>query len=225
MQLSTDRVETALHGDDPQEQQLASRILETPGAWRAWESEHSALMGRVAHYGIAHKQMLELKQAAFRLIHRKALFEYLRLRNVRGSTRMKILAHFHPVRGYSDSLVAEHGVYLRSACSYLCSKHIGGDIVQDPDFLDPIQQYETLYAEYFDAYCGTFFGIGRDEEAETGGSLLPLLKQQLDETRRAILDPQRHLPAYRREAELRRPTGDTQNLDVQRLRAAISGLR
>jgi hypothetical protein len=47
---------------------------------------------------------------------------------------------------------------------------------------------------------------------------LPLLKQQLNEYRWAILDPRRAQPFLRREAELRMPTGDTQRMPALRLR-------
>jgi hypothetical protein len=49
-----------------------------------------------------------------------------------------------------------------------------------------------------------------------------LLKQQLDETRRAFLDPRRERPRFSREQELRRRTGDTQPLDVRSLRAKLA---
>jgi hypothetical protein len=44
------------------------------------------------------------------------------------------------------------------------------------------------------------------------------LKKQLNEYRWAILDPRRAQPFLRREAELRRPTGDTQKLPALKLR-------
>jgi hypothetical protein len=48
--------------------------------------------------------------------------------------------------------------------------------------------------------------------------LLPLLKQQLQEYRLAILDPRAAQPFLRREADLRRATGDTQRLKSLSLR-------
>jgi hypothetical protein len=51
------------------------------------------------------------------------------------------------------------------------------------------------------------------------GALLPLLKKELNEYRWAILDPRRAQPWLRREAELRRPTGDTQRLPALALRS------
>jgi hypothetical protein len=221
MRESTDRVEIALHGDEPYEQRVASRILDDVGSWQRWEGEHSGLMRRVADSGRLRDQLAALKQTAFQLIHRKALFEYLRDKAVRGTTRMRVLTHFHPARGYSHAVVAEHGVYLRSCCSHFCASYIGGDVAQDLEFLEPMRRYEELYAEYFAAYCSAHFPTeGVDREAQA--ALLPLLKQQLDETRRAFLDPRRERQRFGRELELRRRTGETQALDVRSLRKKLA---
>jgi hypothetical protein len=73
-----------------------------------------------------------------------------------------------------------------------------------------MQSYEELYAEYFDLYCAS---LSTDSEAANSQrSLLPLLKHQLQEYRLAILDPRAAQPFLRREADLRRATGDTQRL-------------
>jgi hypothetical protein len=221
MRESTDRVEIALHGKEPHEQTVASRILDDVGAWQRWESEHSRLMRRVADSGRLRDQLAALKQTAFQLIHRKALFEYLRDNAVRGTARMRILTHFHPARGYSNALVAEHGVYLRSFCSHFCANYIGGDVAQDLEFLEPMRRYEELYAQYFAAYCSVYFRA-QDGESDPQAALLPLIKQQLDETRRAFLDPRRERTRFNRELELRRRTGDTQPLDVRSLRAKLA---
>ena len=209
MRESTDRVEAALRSSDRSEQLIARRVLESPVVWQQWESEHSSLMHQLANYGAPHAQVAALKQTTLRLLHGKALFQYLRQRTVRGDRRAQVIAYFRPGRSYEAAIIAEHGVYLRKACSFLCASHLGSEVVQDPAFLDPMQRYEELYTEYFDLYCSSLTGA---EESESRLALLPLLKQQLHEYRLAILDPVRAQPFLRREAELRRRTGDTQRL-------------
>ena len=210
MRVSTDRVQTALSSSDINEQLVARRILENPSAWSQWEKEHSGLMRQLADCGVRRAQVAALKHANFRLLHGKALFHYLRRNGVRGSERARVLEYFRPGRNYDNAVVAEHGVYLRKACSYLCTSHLGSEVVQDPAFLDPMQRYEELYTEYFNLYCSALVeGGGAMPGSE---ALLPLLKQQLNEYRLAILDPRGAQPFLRREAELRRPTGDTQKL-------------
>jgi hypothetical protein len=212
MRESTDRVEAALESADRTEQLVARRVLESPGIWELWEREHSNLMRQVANCKMRRVQVEALKQTNFRLLHGKALFQYLRQRAVRGPQRHKIIAHFRPGRSYEAALIAEHGAYLRKACSFLCTSHVGADVVRDPAFLDPMQRYEQLYTEYFDIYCKSL--TSPPDEIESQMALLPLLKHQLHEYREAILDPRASQPFLRREADMRRPAGDTQRLQT-----------
>jgi len=211
MRVSTDRVESALRSEDAKEHLVAQRILATPGSWNAWELEHSGLMRQVADFVALRNQAAALRHASLRLIHGKALFEYLKKHNVRGGERAKILAHFHRTLLYEHAVVAEHTVYVRKACSYLCASHLGTELVRDPAFLDPMQRYETLFTEYFELYCSTLIPQN-DEQPESEPALLPLLKHQLTEWRWVILNPKQSLPHLQRESELRRPAGDTQKM-------------
>jgi hypothetical protein len=210
MRESTNRIESALRSDDVKEHLVAQRILATPGAWNAWELEHSGLMRQVADFVALRNQAVALRHAALRLIHGKALFEYLKKHTVRGKARARILAHFHRTLMYEHAVVAEHTIYVRKAASLLCASHVGTDLVHDPAFLDPMARYETLFTEYFELYCSTLLPAGEDSGAEP--ALLPLLKHQLNEWRWIILNPKQALPQLQRESELRRPTGDTQKL-------------
>jgi hypothetical protein len=211
MRESADRVARALRSDDAKEYLVAQRVLATPVSWNAWELEHSGLMRQVADFVVLRNQAVALRHASLRLIHGKALFEYLKKHSVRGSARATIFAHFHRTLDYEHAVVAEHTVYLRKACSYLCASHLGTDLVHDPAFLDPMQEYETLFMEYFELYCSTLIPTA-DVQSESEPALLPLLKQQLSEWRWMILNPKQSLSHLQRESELRRPTGDTQKL-------------
>lgn len=222
MRESTDRIESALRSDDVQEHRVAHRLAESSKTWQLWENEHSSLMRQVADYGVLRTQAAALRQTALRLIHGKALFEYLRRKEVRGPARARLLNQFHPTRGYQYAVIAEHGAYVRKACSYLCARHVGSGLVHDPAFLDPMLHYEGLYAEYFDLFCSTLFpedGVVSASER----SLLPLLKHQLNEWRWIILNPRQSLPRVKREHDLRRTTGDTQKLPSLKARLKDGG--
>ncbi|MGO9935075.1 MAG: hypothetical protein ACLPV8_25130 [Steroidobacteraceae bacterium] len=209
MRVSTDRIASAWRSNDAKEHLLAQRILATPESWQSWELEHSGLMRVVADCAVLRHQAAVLRQTSLRLIHGTALFEYLKNNRVRGAQRVSVLLHFHPTQSYQHAVIAEHAAYLRKACSFLCASHVGSDLVQDAAFLDPMQEYERLYAEYFELYCSTLCPReGVDARSEQ--ALLPLLKHQLDEWRWVILNPKQALPHLRRESELRQPTGDTQ---------------
>jgi len=211
MRVSTDRIESAVRSNDPREYLVAQRILATPDSWLSWELEHSGLMRVVADCAALRHQAAVLRQTALRLIHGTALFEYLKNNGVRGDQRAAVLTHFHPTRSYKHALLAEHAAYLRKACSFLCASHVSTELVQDAAFLDPMREYERLYAEYFDLYCSTLSPEpGIDIQSEQ--ALLPLLKHQLDEWRWVILNPKQALPHLRRESELYRPTGETQKM-------------
>ncbi len=211
MRESTDRVQSALYSENPIEQLVASRLLESPAVFRTWESEHSGLMREVANTGVRRTQAALLKRATFRLIHGKALFEYLRDNRIRGSARQRIVVSFHPTQDYAQSVIAEHGLYLRKACSFLCTSHVGGNVVRDPGFFDPMRRYQALYAEYFQIFCSTHLEV-ESADTEPRVELLPLLKYQLEECRRAIMNPQTETEWLKREAEMREPTGDTVRL-------------
>ena len=217
MRESTDRVENALHAGDQREHLVAQRIMESTKAWQLWESEHSGLMRQVSEYSVLRTQAAALRHTALRLIHGKALFEYLRKNSVRGPERNQIVQYFYPTRGYQYAVIAEHGGYLRKACSFLCTSHVGTGVVQDPTFLDPMRHYEDLYAEYFNLYCTTLFPQDGVESASEK-SLLPLLKHQLNEWRWSILNPRASVPRVKRESEIRRPIGDTQRLPALKIR-------
>jgi hypothetical protein len=207
MRLSTDRVEAALKYGENSEQLLARRVMESPASWGQWERAHADLMRRVASCN-ARLQVEELKQTTLRLLHGKALFQQLRRAEVRGEQRVRLMAHFRPGRSFEAAMISEHGEYLRKALSFLCTHHLGADLVGDPAFIDPMQRYEELYCEYFDLYCQSLLGI----ETESQSALLPLLKHQLGLQRTAVLDPRGAQFFLRQEATLRRPTGDTQRL-------------
>jgi hypothetical protein len=211
MRESTDRVHSALHSANPNEQLVASRLLESPSAFSTWEGEHSGLMREVANPSLRRTQAALLKKATFRLIHRKALFEYLRDERIRGSVRRRIIVSFHPSQDYTRSLIAEHGLYLRKACSFLCASHVGGNVVRDPGFFDPMRCYQELYAEYFQIFCSTHFGTD-SADTEPQKELLPLLKHQLEECRMSIMNPQPETEWPMRKAELRQASGDTVRL-------------
>src|SRR3984957_1932759 len=211
MRESTDRIEIALRSEDDKEHTVAHRLSESSRTWELWENEHSGLMRHVADYGVLRTQAAALRQTALRLIHGKALFEYLRRNEVRGAARSQMLNHFYPTRGYRFAVITEHSGYVRKACSYLCASHVGSGVVHDPAFLDPMEHYESLYAEYFDLYCRTLFP-GDGVESASERSLLPLLKHQLTEWCWIILNPRESLSRVKHEREMRRATGDTQRM-------------
>ena len=153
MEESQRRLANAALSGVPNEERVAMRILDDARGYRRWEDEHATLMRRIAAERLPGVQKTQLLNVALSLIHRKALFEYLRDEQVRGIRRQDIVAHFFSHRDYNSAVVAEHGRYMRSAASYFCSSYVGSHVMFDALFEAPLGEYEDLYASYFRTYC------------------------------------------------------------------------
>jgi hypothetical protein len=187
MEESQRRLANAVLTGPPSEERVATRILDSPRDYRRWEDEHAGLMRRIAAERLPGIQKTELLNTSLSLIHRKALFEYLRDEQVRGIRREEIMAHFCSHRDYTSAVVYEHGRYLRSAASYLCSSHVGSHVMFDALFEDPLAEYEDLYASYFRTYCSTALASNDDAVAKSMLPVLVELKAQIGEWRQALV--------------------------------------
>src|SRR5579863_8218785 len=79
----------------PEDMLVASRILEHPTAYRTWEAEHARLLRGVSDHSRLAAQIGALRAATFTLIHRKALFEYVREREISGPKRHRLFSLFY----------------------------------------------------------------------------------------------------------------------------------
>ena len=203
----------------PEEQSATSRILEHPLAYRRWVSDHDRIMRGVSEQGKLNRQVLALRRSTFGLIHRKALFGYLRDQHVVGARRHRLFSLFYGPLDYTASVLAEHGNYLRSSSSYVCTRFLAEELMHDGAMQEPLQLYEEWYADYFRLFCDIALAE-TPQEKESVAALLPLqphLKNRLDEARRAIFESPRKGAWISRELWLRQPTGDT--VKIRRLGA------
>jgi hypothetical protein len=176
---------TAARCGQPLEEMIALRILDNVRDYRLWECEHANIMRRIADERREMRNIALLK-ASLGLIHRKALFEYMRENGIRGEDRRRLMEHFFARSEYQRAMISEHGNYLRSAASYLCSSHLGRQLLVDDIFDEPLQQYELLYMQYFSAYCECALeSQSRPGSAYVEPLLMPL-KQQVNEWRQAL---------------------------------------
>ncbi len=216
MEESEARVEMAARFDSPADTLVASRMLEHPDVYRRWESEHDRLMRAVSEQARLARQVVALRSTAFTLVHRKAMFEYLRDRQLTGERRRRLLAIFYGFQDYTNAVLAEHGNYVRCSSSYLCTHHLAEHLMQDAAFDEPLRMYEQWYSEYFRAFCDVALAETEEEKQAIApmDALNPRLTYQLAEARQAIL-AMAQMPAEDwREAQIRKPTGDTQRLRV-----------
>jgi len=198
----------------PEDMLVASRILDHPTAYRVWEAEHDRLLRSVSSQARLAAQMGALRSATFSLIHRKALFEYIRERRLSGPKRHRLFALFHGTREYTNAVVAEHASFLRCSSSHLCLDHLAAQLMRDAAFDEPMQLYAQWYADYFRVFCDVALAETEEERLALGPleALKPLLKLRLREARDAILALPQVPATVWREVEIRRATGETQKL-------------
>jgi hypothetical protein len=185
MRESERRLEAATESGTPDESLWATRLLGDGAVFKHWESEHARHMREIARERRRQRQLGALRSVTFGVIHRKALFEYLRTEAPRGEERRRVVALFHGARAYSDALIAEHRSFIRSTCSHLCANHIGAEVLGDREFAEPFEEYERLFREYFQLYCRAL--TAGPEAAGLDGALLPCLKFEINVQRRLIL--------------------------------------
>ena len=213
MAESESRLEMAAHAQSPADILVAQRILDRPVEFTRWALHHDQLMRPVSERHRLTQQMVALRATSLALVHRKALFEYLRARQVTGAKRKNLFAVFYGCADFTNAVLAEHGNYVRCSSSYLCTKHIAEHLMHDPALDEPLMLYEEWYSEYFRAFCDLELAESEEEKQAclAQESLKPLLKYRVTEARKAILAmPQ--TPREWREVRIRQPTGDTQRL-------------
>jgi hypothetical protein len=208
MDASEHCVEAVARSGSIADQSVVCRILERAATYQRWVSDHDHLMRTVSEHGKLERQMLALRRSTFGLVHRKALFGYLRDQHVVGARRRRLFGLFYGPRDYADSVVAEHGNYLRSNSSYLCSRFLADELMQDGAMQAPLERYEEEYTDYFRIFCDIALAeTPQEKEATTPFlALQPFLKDRLRESRQAILELPRAPEGGRRELWPGRPS-------------------
>jgi hypothetical protein len=188
MEESEARIADVAREGSPAQALVARRILDDTRLYQRWEAEHDRLMRSVAGEASGLAQATALRRASFGLIHRKAMFEYLRQQKITGRNRHAVFALVYgEQQDYVSAVLHEHGNYVRSASSFLCSNHLGLRLIEDRAFGEPLWRYEQLYTDYFRGFCDTALAPEQYKNGDTLRTLLPYLKRQLSDLRRAIL--------------------------------------
>lgn len=189
MEVSEAELARVARGGSARERQIAGPLLASPKDYRGWEAEHERLMVAIAGQPTGDRQAKALLSTAFSLIHRKALFQYLRDHTPRGAARRVLIEHFHGNKSYSRAMVAEHGNYQRSFVSLLCIEYMGATLLAHQAFGEPFRRYEHLYAEYFRSYCDSYLAPSKDpnDSSDSIRTLLPYLKRDVLDVRARML--------------------------------------
>jgi hypothetical protein len=172
------------HGSDT-ERRVACRILDNPRDCLDWEREHGHLIHRVASVRRPGLQLRAFASAACSLVHRRALFDYMSNRQLRGAARKRLVLHFHG-GGYVHAMAREHGNYLRSSSSLFCVEHLVQSFHHLETFELSMQLYTDLYNEYFCAYCDAVLGLETPSDAPRPD--LAQLKRRVIDRRRIMVE-------------------------------------
>jgi hypothetical protein len=181
MEVSDRRLTRVAASGSGADRLVAERIIGCPSEYEGWEREHARLMQRVATHGRASRQVSALLGVALELMHRKALFEYLRDKRIVGADREKLFAYFR-ASDYPRACVQEHANYLRSVASFVCVRAIGTALLKDPAFDLPLGRYQAAYTRYFEACCQMVL-----ENAERPDPQYHVLKREVEELREELL--------------------------------------
>jgi hypothetical protein len=213
MEESESRVVMTANSLAPADVLVAQRILARPEEFTRWEAHHNHLMRAVSFHGHLSRKMVALRTTALSLVHRRALFEYLRRRQLTGAKRRRLLAIFHGCADYTNALLTEHTNYIRSSSSYLCTQHLAEHLMRDPALDEPLTLYEEWFTEYFHAFCDVELAETEEEKQACLAQepLKPLLKHRVTEARNAMLAMPQTQQEWR-EVRIRQPTGDTQRI-------------
>jgi hypothetical protein len=212
MEESEWRIENVARESAGREGLIACHVLQDTKLYHRWVSEHDRLMRNVSAETKRPRQVDALRRAAFGLVHRMAMFDYLREQKITGRDRHAVFSLVSGEHDYVTAVLLEHGNYLRAASSLLCSRHVGLRLMQDRAFGDPLRYYEQLYADYFRAFCGTALAANQHDSGDTLRTLVPYLKRQLGKLRRAVLAMAAQPDPGLRGAQLDEPAANTQRL-------------
>ncbi len=187
MRASHAHVAATARRSRPRTECLAMRLMQHPGTYAEWETGHSRLMQQVCQPARLRAQIVRMRTTTLRLIHRRAVFEYLRDRQITGVKRHRYIALFYGSRDYASSVVLEHGHYMRSWVSASCSRFIGTDVLHDPAFEAPLAAYELCYSEYFRAFCDLQLTTAEEASDTYEQALLPFLKERCEQARERLI--------------------------------------
>ena len=195
--------EYALHNasdsSSPRELRIVDTVLQDGRLYRLWESRHADLLLPVAEYSHKKRQIVALRNAEVQLVHRRALFGYLRSNGVRGDERRRLFRIFHQTLDYDSAVLAEHRQYMLAVSSRISTDHLI-DIMNDPRSKSLPRQYEELYRRYFEMNC---YVAGMGDSTCTG-----LVRLTMQDTRK-------QLQQMRQRIEPESPASDCASFDRQ----------
>lgn len=201
MAASESALEDALVSESGRDSRIARTVLTDNQRYRVWEAKHAELLFPVAQESRKTPQIVALRRAKVRLIHRRAFFRYLRENAVHGQRRRDLFRIYHATLDFSDAVLAEHRQYELAVSSRISTDHII-DFMEDPLSTRLLDQYEKVFARYFAMKC--YVACARD------ASCAALVLETMRDSERLLLRLRRYI-------ETQEPAGMGGNFDQQEL--------
>jgi hypothetical protein len=166
-------LENTLGNGTPRQRAIVNRIYDNPKDFARWESTHYHLMREVAQKHSIAEQLYQLRKTYCGLISHTALFDLLRESRLSGEARKALFKYFYAPLDYDQSVLKEHGQYLRGSSSLFCTDYLQLQLLQDRQFLDGLDEYRDMYAQYFSLFCNAVIAESRGDDY----LLMPLIKE------------------------------------------------
>lgn len=195
---------TAAEKNSGTDARIAKQILHDAKAHGLWEARHAELVRPVAEHNGRVPQVLALRDLEVRLVHRRALIDHLRDRQIKGEARERLFRVFYGPRDFQDAVLAEHRQYMLAVSSRVSTDHLI-DVMQDPASTQLVRRYEELYAQYFDLYC---YVVSAEDQASAEATklLMTHARRQAEKLRGQIqrIRPHNRAANFERQALLAR---------------------
>lgn len=152
MEESEMAVSDAAHGLDDQQSRIARHVLTNSETLRLWATRHADIVRPVAEVKRRTAQLVALRKAEIRVMHRMALVNHIRKSGLSGSKRDRLYAAFYGPTATTNAVLVEHRQYLLAVCSQIANDHLIG-IMHDPRGKRLLGMYDAAYEHYFSLYC------------------------------------------------------------------------
>jgi hypothetical protein len=186
MEVSESRIATIRQSGSAASRLVVGRLFDTGVGYRHWLTFHWGLMKMVAASDTPTHQVASLRKTSLNLVHRQALFEYLRESRTTGRRREVIFSALHGPTNYSRAVIGEHGRYLESNSSLFCADYLEASVMDDATFGAELAQYRSTYMQFLSLYCGWIIAEDRGADYPLY-ALIPEMKQLLRTKRTQLL--------------------------------------
>ena len=177
-------LQSAAESSDHLKARVVTAILQDSKSYQLWESRHASLLLPIAKQSNKKRQIIALRIAAVRLIHRRALFECIQSNSLRGRQRRQLFRIFHETLDYQNAILVEHRQYKMAVSSGVSADHLI-EVMNDPTSRKLLSEYKRVYAQLFKMKCYVA-GLGDANCADLVRDIMRDTRERLRQLRHRI---------------------------------------